>query len=84
MKPFNTYRMALLSTEGKFSCHKSAENLEKVSHDCLTRFLTKHAEKQKIDIKNLPKGGDLIFDDTSIAKKFSKNIEGVRFVWCSS
>jgi hypothetical protein len=84
MNSINTYIMALLSTEGKFSCLKSAEKLENVSHDSLTRFLNKSDLKPEIDIKSLPKGGTLIFDDTSISKLFAKNIEGVRFVWCSS
>lgn len=80
----DSYMMALLSTEGKFSCLKSAEKLKDVSHDSLTRFLSKTDSNQEIDIKSLPKGGTLIFDDTSISKLFAKNIEGVRFVWCSS
>ena len=84
MKLNYAYRMALLSTEGKFSCQKSSCNLENISHDKLTRFLTKKEPKEDIDIKSLPKGGSLIFDDTSINKQFSKNIEKVRFVWCSS
>lgn len=84
MKHNNTYILALLSTEGKFSCLKSAENFKNISHDKLTRFLTNNEEKPEIDIKNLPKGGKLIFDDTSMNKSYSKNIEGVRFVWCSS
>lgn len=84
MNIINTYMLALLSTEGKFSCRKSAEKLENISHDSLTRFLTKNDDKPEIDIKSLPKGGSLIFDDTSISKIFSKKIEGVRYVWCSS
>ena len=84
MNSLDTYRMALLSTEGKFSCLKSAEKVENVSHDSLTRFLNKTDLNPEIDIKSLPKGGTLIFDDTSISKLFAKNIEGVRFVWCSS
>ena len=55
-----------------------------MSHDELTRFLGKTEQSPEIDIKTLPKGGQLIFDDTSISKMYSKNIEGVRFVWCSS
>ena len=39
MQNINDYMMALLSTEGKFSYHKSAEKLENISHDKLTRFL---------------------------------------------
>ena len=84
MKLFNAYRMALLLTEGKFSCRRSACKLEYVSHDKLTRFLLNNDEKMELDIKSLPKGGRLIFDDTSINKSYSKNIEGVRYVWCSS
>jgi hypothetical protein len=84
MKILHAYRMALLSTEGKFSCHKSAEKLENVSHDSLTRFLSKSGSNQDIDVQNLPQNGTLIYDDTSISKLFAKNIEGVRYVWCSS
>lgn len=84
MKHLFAYRIALLSTEGKFSCHKSACKVKNLSHDKLTRFLSKNDEKIEIDIKSLPKGGQLIFDDTSINKQFSKNIEKVRYVWCSS
>lgn len=84
MNYITTYMLALLSTEGKFSCHKSAYNLENISHDKLTRFLTDKTNQQEIDIKDLPKGGALIYDDTSINKTHSKNIEGVRYVWCSA
>ncbi len=59
--------MALLSTEGKFSCLKSAENIEKVSHDKLTRFLSCFEQKQEIE-KN-SKGEVLL---TALAKGFSK------------
>jgi len=78
------YTMALLSTEGKFSCLKAAMLIGSLSHDKLTRFLSNNEPKQEIDIKSLPKGGYIAFDDTSIAKPFAKNIEGVRWVWCSS
>jgi hypothetical protein len=84
MKLFNTYILALLKTEGKFSCLKAASFLGTVSHDKLNRILINNDEKVQIEIKNLPKGGRLIFDDTAISKRFSKNIEGVRYVWCSS
>jgi hypothetical protein len=73
-----------LSVEGKFSCCKSARNLNNISHDKLTRILSKATLKEEIDIKNLPIGGELIFDDTSINKSHSKNIEYTSFVWCSS
>jgi|GEM_PF-6506953 len=54
MNNINTYRMALLCTEGKFSCAKSAEILETVSHDKLTRFLSIFDSQPRIDIKSLP------------------------------
>jgi SRSO17 transposase len=78
------YIMALLSTEGKFSCLKSAENIEKVSHDKLTRFLSNFEQNSEIDIKNLPKGGKIIVDDTSLSKIYAKSIEGIRYVYCST
>lgn len=84
MNNIYSYRMALLCTEGKFSCLKAACKVGLISHDELTRFLGKTEQNAEIDIKNLPKGGSLIFDDTSISKIYSKNIEGVRYVWCSS
>jgi len=84
MNNTNTYRMALLSTEGKFSCLKAAENIEKVSHDKLTRFLSFFEQKQEIDIKSLPRGGKLIVDDTSLSKIYAKSIEGIRYVYCST
>jgi hypothetical protein len=76
--------LALLSTEGKFSCLKSAENIEKISHDKLTRFLSFLDQKPEIDIKNLPKGGNIIVDDTSLSKMYAKSIEGIRYVYCST
>lgn len=80
----NTYMLALLSTEGKFSCLKCAENIEKVSHDKLTRFLSNFAGKSEIDINVLPKGGKIIIDDTSLSKIYAKSIEGIRYVYCST
>lgn len=84
MNNLTNYNLALLSTEGKFSCLKTACLLSNVSHDQLTRFLIKTEPKQEIDIKSLPKGGQLIYDDSSINKSFSKKIEKTRWVWCSS
>lgn len=78
------YIMALLSTQGKFSCLKSAENIEKISHDKLTRFLSFFDEKPKINIKSLPRGGQLIIDCTSLSKIYAKTIEGIRWVYCST
>jgi hypothetical protein len=83
MKNINPYMMALLSTDGKFSCLKAAMLLSIYSHDQLTRFLLKEEPKQEINIKNLPKGGRLIFDDSAINKNYAKNIEGISWVWCS-
>jgi hypothetical protein len=84
MNNFNNYNLALLSTKGKFSCLKAAAYLSLFSHDNLTRFLSNNEPTNNIDVKNLPKGGRLIFDDTSINKSFSKNIEYTGWVWCSS
>lgn len=84
MNNSNAYILALLSTEGKFSCLKSAENIEKVSHDKLTRFLSIFEGKPEIDIKSLPKGGKLLIDDTSLSKIYAKSIEGIRYVYCST
>ena len=78
------YKLALLSTEGKFSCRKSAQNLINISHDTLTRILSKTNLNQDIDIKKLPKGGNLVFDDSTVNKSYAKNIEGLSWVWCSS
>jgi len=84
MNNIDTYRMALLCTEGKFSCTKSAEILEDVSHDKLTRFLSTLNLNPQIDLKNLPKGGKIIVDDTSLSKMYAKYIEGIRYVYCST
>lgn len=78
------YIMALLSTEGKFSCLKAAENIEKVSHDKLTRFLSNFEQKSEVEIKNLPKGGKIVVDDTSLSKMYAKSMEGIRWVYCST
>lgn len=84
MKLLNSYILALLSIEGKFSCCKAARNFINVSHDKLTRLLLKKDKKKEIDIKSLPKGGQLIFDDSPINKSSSKNIEGISWIWCST
>jgi hypothetical protein len=84
MTKLNFYNLALLTTEGKFSCVKSAATLSIVSHDNLTRFLSKKCLKYSIDTKNLPKGGRLIFDDTTINKSHAENMEGMGWVWDSS
>jgi len=36
------------------------------------------------NIKSLPKGGQLIIDDTSLSKMYAKSIEGIRYVYCST
>lgn len=84
MNQINNYRMALLCTEGKFSCLKAAENIEKVSHDKLTRFLSTLNLNPGIDIESLPKGGIIVIDDTSLSKMYAKSIEGIRWVYCST
>jgi len=84
MNNIDTYRMALLCTEGKFSCAKSAKILESVSHDKLNRFLSILNINPEIDIKNLPVGGKIIVDDSSLSKMYAKSIEGIRYVYCST
>lgn len=67
--------MALLCTEDKFSCAKSAEILENVSHDKLSRFLSTLNLNPEINIKSLPKGGKIVVEDTSLSKMYAKYIE---------
>lgn len=80
----NPYILALLSVEGKFSCLKSAKNLNLVSHDYLTRSLTKAEFNPFTSPEKLPKNGDLIIDDSPLAKPFSSTLEGAGYVWCST
>lgn len=84
MKQLNSYRLALLCQEGKFSCVKASKSLPLISHDHLTRLLIKSDLKCCTDYKNLPKNGNLIFDDTVIPKKYSKQIENCSYVYSSS
>lgn len=80
----NPYILALLSTEGKFSCVKAAQSLPLVSHDYLTRSLIKATFKPFKQIHKLPAKGVLIFDDTVISKRFSKKIEGCNYIYSPS
>lgn len=84
MQFLNSYRLSLLLTEGKYSCVKASKILPNFSHDQLTRFLLKTPKESSLEIKNLPPGGNLIFDDTAIKKIYSKNLEESSWVWCSS
>lgn len=84
MKRLNSYRLALLSQEGKFSCVKAAQSLPLISHDHLTRLLIKSDIKCCNNLKKLPKNGVIIFDDSVIPKKYSKLIENCSYVYSSS
>jgi len=84
MKKFNSYNLALLITEGKFSCAKAATILPLMSHDSLTRYLSEKSLKHSADVENLPTGGDLVFDCTTIGKPHSENMEYCAWVWDSS
>jgi Transposase DDE domain len=78
--------LGLLLTEGNFSCVKASKILGFVSHDQLTRELCKVVEYQATltAIKDLPKGGSLIVDDTVIAKPHAEVIEGLAYIYSSS
>jgi hypothetical protein len=76
--------IALILKEGKFSCVKAAKKFTSVSHDSLTRILQKEEVESNVDIENLPKGGALIADDTTIDKSYSKKLEGTSRVYSSS
>jgi putative transposase len=73
-------------TEGHFSCVKAAKTLGMVSHDRLNRELKKEFAYQvhRIDWENLPPGGNLMTDTSTVAKPHSQQIEGVRYVYDSS
>lgn len=83
MKNILSYSLALLSQLGHFSCVKAGEDLYCVSHDQINRCLHKGRFQAFADLGSLPPGGDIIVDDTIIAKSYSKNIEGVGYFYSS-
>jgi hypothetical protein len=83
MEPLDKLSLALILTEGSFSCVKAARTLGMVSHDHLTRLLAKQVcfAATLTPLDKLPKRGYLAVDDTVVAKPFSENIEGLAYVW---
>lgn len=85
MSVLNPYSLAMIITEGRFSCVKAANGLGFVSHDALTRQLAKEWAFTPIsDWDSLPKEGRAIMDDSAIAKPHSEAIEGVKWIYDSS
>jgi putative transposase len=85
MPTLNDYSLALILTEGTFSCVKASSTLGFVSHDSLTRQLAKvWGYTSVVDWDKLPKHGTLVVDDTVIAKPYSKAIEHVTWTYSSS
>jgi Transposase DDE domain len=81
MNLINAYSLALLLTEGKFSCVKAAKKLGAVSHDALTRAIQEDMTSEAIaDWSTLPKKGTLVWDETVVAKPFSPNMENAQWV----
>lgn len=84
MQTFNAYSLALVGCESHFSMVKAASILPGISHDQLTRSLHTGGFTGITDWEKLPPLGILIVDDTAIAKPYSRNIEGVDWVYSSS
>jgi hypothetical protein len=85
MKTLHVYSLALILSEGSFSCVKASQSLGFVSHDHLTRELAKEAMPSPVaDWKLLPRKGVLVIDDTVIAKPHSEKIKGVKWQYASS
>jgi Transposase DDE domain len=85
MSNLNPYSLSLILSEGSFSCVKAANILGFVSHDHLTRQLSKAWDFRPVsDWEKLPKKGRLVLDDSSIAKPHSESIEGVKWIWDSA
>lgn len=85
MRVLNPYSLAIVITEGRFSCVKASQSLGFVSHDHLTRKLSKEWSFTPItDWESLPKDGRIVIDDSAIAKPHSEAIEGVGWIYDSS
>jgi hypothetical protein len=83
MKHLHAYSLALLSQTGHFSCVKAGEDLLFVSHDQINRCLHRGGFQAFAEMELLPEGGDVIVDDTLIAKPYCKQIEGVGYFYDS-
>jgi transposase len=85
MNNLSPYTIALLLNEGKFSSVKASKTIGFISHDALTRQLCKNWEYAVVsDWSTLPPGGDIVLDDTTIAKRYAKRIANVHWVYDSS
>lgn len=83
MQPLDKLSLAILLTEGNFSCVKASRSLGMVSHDHLTRLLKQPVTFKAVltPLNQLPKQGYLTVDDTVVAKPFAAQIEGLAYVW---
>ena len=86
MERLSRITLALLLTEGRFSCVKAAQSLGLFSHDQLTRELAKEVVYTAIltPLEALPKAGELSVDDTVVAKPHANDIEGLEYTYSSS
>jgi len=86
MERLSRISLAILLTEGNFSCVKASQSLGLFSHDQLTRELAKEVSYTAIltPLEALPKDGDLSVDDTVVAKPHASEIEGLEYTYSSS
>jgi putative transposase len=86
MERMSRITLAILLTEGNFSCVKAAQGIGLFSHDQLTRELAKEVAYTAIltPLEDLPKEGELSTDDTVIAKPHATEIEGLEYTYSSS
>lgn len=86
MERISRLSLAILLTEGNFSCVKASRSIGLFSHDRLTRDLSKEISYQAVltPLSELPKTGDLSVDDTVVAKPHAVEIEGLAYVYSSS
>jgi Transposase DDE domain len=85
MKITNTYTLALILNEGKFSSVKAAKTLGFKSHDSLTRELCKDWGLGPVtDWSSLPPDGELLIDCTTVAKPYGPYIENVNWTYDSA
>jgi hypothetical protein len=83
MERMSRITLAILLTEGNFSCVKAAQSIGLFSHDQLTRELAREVVYTAIltPLENLPKEGELSVDDTVVAKPHATEIEGLAYTY---
>lgn len=86
MERLSRITLALLLTEGRFSCVKASQSLGLFSHGQLIRELAKEVVYTAVltPLEALPKAGDLSVDDTVVAKPHANEIEGLEYTYSSS